>query len=229
MHVFVIHYPKLVDRKQTLLKQFQDLGIEAEWVEHWNKDDPFVTKVKEYTKSPLPLGHLSAFLKRLWVYQKMIDNNIQEAIIFEDDVVINPEFTNFKSGPSHLNYLRLGIGIQINVKEIEHSAKRLYKIQNPGGGEAAWVTIDFARKFLDDLNFDFTHDIVEYASLGLALYGYPLCHQTSITENGESSCETADSSKKWIAFSESYEYLPKFSFKLILNALKEPLYVKTES
>jgi glycosyl transferase family 25 len=90
MRTFVIHYPKLVDRKQALLKQLEDLNIEAEWVEHWNKDDPFVSHVKELTKSPLPLGHLSAFLKRLWVYKKMVDENIQEAIIFEDDVVIHP-------------------------------------------------------------------------------------------------------------------------------------------
>lgn len=217
MHVFVVHYPKLVDRKQALIKQFQEFGIEAEWVEHWNKDDPFVNKVKNYTKSPLPLGHLSAFLKRLWIYQKMIDNNIQEAIIFEDDVVIHPEFKEFRTGPPHLNYLRLGIGIQINVKELEYSSKTLYKIQNPGGGEAAWVTIDFARKFLEDLNFDFTHDIVEYASLGCDLYGYPLCHQTSITENNESSCETFGQTKRWIAFSNYYEYWPKFSFKMICD------------
>lgn len=228
MRTFVIHYPKLVDRKQALLKQLENLNIEAEWVEHWNKDDPFVSRVKELTKSPLPLGHLSAFLKRLWVYKKMVDENIQEAIIFEDDVIIHPEFKEFTTGPSHLNYLRLGIGVQINVKELEHSTKKLYRIQNPGGGEAVWATIDFARDFINNLNFDFTHDIVEYGALGTVMFGYPLCHQTSLLDGNTSSCETYET-KSWVGFVKSYEYLPKWSLDQLLKLLPGSIDVTLDS
>lgn len=229
MRVFVIHYPKCVERKQSLLKQFQEFDIEAEWVEHWNKEDPFVSKVKEYTKSPLPLGHLSAFLKRLWVYQKMIDEDIKEAIIFEDDVVLSPEFKNFKTGPSQLDYLRLGIGIQVNLEKLERTCAKLYRLINPGGGEAVWVTQNFAKKFLDDLNFDYAHDIVEYGFLGGAIYGYPLCHQTSLLDEQTSVCEssTTEDTKRWIAYVNSYEYLPKFSFKLICDALEQPTCIES--
>ena len=145
MRVFVIHYPPLVERRHQLLAQFEEFGIDSEWVENFNQEDPFVIWLKKITNTPLPLGHLSAFVKRLFVYKKMIDEDIKEAIIFEDDTVLHPEFNEFKVGPDFLNYLRLGVGIHIG--KFEYSSSKLHRLFNPGGGEAVWVRQEFARGF----------------------------------------------------------------------------------
>ena len=221
MRVFVIHYPPLVERRHKLLAQFEEFGIDSEWVENLNQEDPFVIWLKKITNTPLPLGHLSAFVKRLFVYKKMIDEDIKEAIIFEDDTVLHPEFNEFKVGPDFLNYLRLGVGIHIG--KFEYSSSKLHRLFNPGGGEAVWVRQEFARGFLDDLNFDFTHDIVEFGHLHITMYLLPVCHQSSITEPETTSCEDFDSGSRWMNFVMSYEYLPKWKFSNLLKLYVEKL------
>ena len=220
MRVFVIHYPPLAQRKRHLLAQFQEFGIDAEWVENFNQDDPFVIWLKKITNTKLPISHLSAFVKRLFVYKKMVDENINEAIIFEDDVVLHPKFKEF-SDPVCFNYLRLGVGI--NEGEIEYSSSTCHKISNPGGGEAVWVTREFARGFLDDLNFEYSHDIVEFAHLKSTIWLLPICWQTSLRESGaSSSCETYDS-QKWVVYSSVYKYLPKWKFEDLLKMYSDEL------
>lgn len=210
MKTFVIHYPKLVERKARLVREFERLGMEVEWVEHWNKEDPFIQRIKEATKSPLGLGHLSAFVKRLWCYQKMVDEDIDKAFIFEDDVVFSPEFETLKI-PKGFDYLRLGIGISENVK---FDNQNVYVINNPGGGEASWVSKRFASFFLDNLKFNYSHDLIEAASLGYTgdhtnLRGIPVCSQYGF----ESSCEGSDGNDRdWIIFYKMYDQLEKYKW-----------------
>ncbi len=205
MKTFVIHYPKLVDRKARLVKEFERLGMEVEWVEHWNKEDPFIQRIKEATKSPLGLSHLSAFVKRIWCYQKMIDENIKEAFIFEDDVVFSPEFETLEI-PEGREYLRIGIGISTGTP---FTNKKIFKILNPGGGEADWITQTFAAQFLENLNFDYSSDIVEGAFMFPNLYGIPVCCQYGF----ESSCEPVDGNdRNWIHFVENYGLYEKYKW-----------------
>lgn len=220
MKVFVIHYPPLAERKRNLLAQFREFGIDSEWVENFNQDDPFVIWLKKITNTPLPVSHLSAFVKRLFVYKKMIDDDIKEAIIFEDDVILHPEFKEFKVGPNCFNYLRLGVGI--HEGKIPYSSSKLHRLSNPGGGEAAWVTQDFARGFLDDLNFDYTHDIVEFGHLRITMHLLPVCHQTSLSDPGATACKSYDSTK-WAPYVEAYQYLPKWKFKNLLKLYLDKL------
>lgn len=217
MKVFVIHYPKLVERRERLEKELRRLGMDdVEWVTHWNKEDPFVERVKEYTKSPLGLGHMSAYIKRCWCYQKMIDENIQEAFLFEDDVVFSSEFENLEI-PKGADYLRLGIGISDQPYSLD-----IHIVRNPGGGEASYVTQNFAKFFLERLRFEYSHDIIEGASLGYcqgyaALRGIPVCSQFAY----ETSCETTDGTdRSWVFYTRDYEMLPKFSWEKIMSQCK---------
>jgi len=208
MKTFVIHYPKLVERKARLVKEFERLGMEVEWVEHWNKEDPFIQHIKDVTKSRIGLGHLSAFVKRLWCYQKMIDEDIDEAFIFEDDVVFSPEFETLKI-PEGFDYLRIGIGVSDGT---QFTNAKIFLVGNPGGGEAVWVTKTFASRFLENLRFDYSHDIVEGAFMFPKLYGIPVCCQYGF----ESSCEGADQSdKKWLVFTQNYECFEKYKWSEI--------------
>lgn len=207
MRTFVIHYPKLVERKERLVKEFERLGMEVEWVEHWNKEDPFIQRIKDVTESPLGLGHLSAFVKRLWCYQKMVDENIEEAFIFEDDVVFSPESETLRI-PEGFDYLRLGIGISSD----QPFCHNVFVPTNPGGGEASWMSRRFASLFLDNVNFTYSHDIVEGAFLGMTRtieHGYssnirciPVCSQYGY----ESSCEAIEDSREWINFYRNYHH-----------------------
>lgn len=59
MKFYVIHYTKYSERKARLEKQLQEFGIDAEWVEVYDKEDPIIEKIKHLTNSPLDLSMIS--------------------------------------------------------------------------------------------------------------------------------------------------------------------------
>lgn len=220
MRYFVLHYPPLVTRKQHLLAQFEKFGIEAEWVEHWNKEDPFVQHVKTLTESPIPLGHLSAYLKWCYILDKMVKENIPNAIVFEDDVELHEEFKNLVI-PHGCMYMRLGIGLACDCPHywgshtpIEMSGTNVHRVYNPGGVEAVWITQQYAKLALDNLNFDFTHDIADYGVLRGNMFGIPVATQSSLTSPTTTSLEPY--SGDWLSYVKNYYSLKRWSFKNLI-------------
>jgi hypothetical protein len=146
--------------QQALLKQFDARGIrDVTWVEGFNKDDHFTKWVKSRTRSPMPLGQVAVAIKHYWIMRDIVDNGIPEAIVFEDDVVIDPEFDKIMKFPRELGLVRLGAGVLIlEENDVKPSALKIMQTSNPGGCEAYWVTNDFARDFSDNSNFDYSQD-----------------------------------------------------------------------
>lgn len=216
--VFVIHYPPLTERKTNIMKQLDKRGINAEWVEHWNKGDEFVNRVKQYTNTKLPDGHLSCYLKRLYVYDKMVNEDISHAIILEDDVIIDDEFDNLTIKPG-TNYMRLGLGLAVrnphywnSSEKIKMSGCDVYKILNPGGGEATWVTSFFAYSALRKICFNYSHDIGEFALLKFNMKGIPVCTQFGFKSSMD---ETDENIIDWKNELLQYSTYPKYDWNNI--------------
>ena len=59
----------------------------AQWITQYDRSDFLCDYVKHVTKSPMCLANVSLHLKHLEALKDMVDNDIHEAMIFEDDVV----------------------------------------------------------------------------------------------------------------------------------------------
>ena len=236
MKYYVIHYPKRPERKENLRVQFVEHGISPDdvtWIEGLNKDDHFCKWVKVKTNSPMPLGHMSCAVKHYWVMNHMVDNDVQEAIVFEDDVIIDPEFDKLDPStfPHDVGLLRLGAGVHIlessfrvNVKP---DAVQTIAINNPGGSEAQWLTLDFAREFLASANFDYTIDMAHYGFLknkNKPLMLRYVAHQSSLGNAGEST--TGDHCPgDWRQYIETFGTLKKYNFSELVDEYRNTMTV----
>ena len=165
MKFYVIHYTKYIERKEKLEKQLREFNIEAEWIETYDREDPIIGKIKDVTNSPLDLSMISCNMKHYIAMDKMVKENIEEAVILEDDVVLFPEFKDVKMHHSS-GLLRFGLGV--GAMEPHHpppSSNRVFVTSNPGGSEATWITKKFAEVAIDNVNFDNTIDMIQFSIL----------------------------------------------------------------
>ena len=88
--IFVIHYTPLVDRKEHMLRQLADHGLEAEFITPWDREH--VTDFTFFDTSKISIRCISNLMKHCEVYRKMIRDNIPYAIVFDDDVCLAKDF-----------------------------------------------------------------------------------------------------------------------------------------
>ena len=123
MKIFVLHYSKLVDRKKHILEQFQKQNItDYELIEKYNIEDlqdcdtlSFDICVKK--------SMISLMNKHFYVY-KLISENYENALIFEDDVVLHDNFTDILNKymiqlPENYDMLFIGDGCNLHIKKNE--------------------------------------------------------------------------------------------------------------
>ena len=123
MKIFVLHYSKLVDRKKHILEQFKKQNItDYEFIEKYDKDEItndesniFETSYKKTT--------MSLHLKHNYVY-KLIAENYENALIFEDDVILSDNFTYILNKyiaqlPKNYDMLFIGDGCNMHIEKSE--------------------------------------------------------------------------------------------------------------
>jgi GR25 family glycosyltransferase involved in LPS biosynthesis len=130
--IFVLHYTKLVDRKASILKQFQEQGItNFEFVELYDKDSLTPTHLEKFEQNLKP-SEISLFLKHIYVYQQ-IASHYDEALILEDDAILAKNFlstlnTYRQQLPPDYNLLFIGNGCGLHVpKEIQKEGQNIYE------------------------------------------------------------------------------------------------------
>jgi GR25 family glycosyltransferase involved in LPS biosynthesis len=216
MKYYVIHYPKLTDRREFLETQLVRFNItDVNWVTHLNIDDLFIHWVIQFTGSPLSPGYMSCSIKHFWCLADMIKNNIEEAIILEDDVVFHNDFDKLVIPKSENYFLRLGIGVNFHVKP----GLQLVGYGNGGGTEAQYVTLQFAKNMLKDLSFVHTIDTIYFAHLlhiGKPTMSIPICHQTSIL-TANSSITGSHTLYNWKDVIKSWKTIKKYSWDELLQ------------
>ena len=228
MKYYVIHYPKRPARKESLIRQFAERGItDVTWVEGFNKDDHFTKWVKTKTKSPMPLGQMASAVKQYWIMRDIVQNDVPEAIIFEDDVIIHPEFEALDAStfPHDVGLLRLGAGVIFLENVFKPNAHVTHTILNPGGCEAFWVTKKFAREFMSVANFDYSIDMAQhgflYANRKPLLLRY-VCHQTSI---GGGDSTTGECPGVWHIYVQNFSKLTHYSFDALVEEYRNTMTV----
>ena len=224
--IFVKHCPKInPERKEFLIGHLkQRVPIEdVRWVEDYNHDHPFVEFVNKFLKLPYGCKLTSNMIKSLCMWKIMVDENIESALLCDDDVLFNTNWLEvFESTPdiSDLHFINLGTSFFV-----ETVPEKLNEIGNMGGCEAAWCDIEFAKGFLENLNFDEASDLILFGylhNIHHPIINLPICRQTSILEAKTSlDHDTRKSKIHWIEFVQNYKHLPKLSYNELLQRYEE--------
>lgn len=85
IRAFILHHLPATSRKQTILHDLQkvNLGYSITWVESFLPED-----IQHITKT-ITINELSLSLKHKFVFEQVVKDKLQHAIVFEDDVDLN--------------------------------------------------------------------------------------------------------------------------------------------
>jgi len=98
--VFVINLEKSADRRTAMAARLDPLHIDYTFFKAVNGHALDIDNLPAYDKTrrrlyfgrDLTKGEIGCLLSHRAVYQHMVDNNIERAIVFEDDVFVEPTF-----------------------------------------------------------------------------------------------------------------------------------------
>jgi glycosyl transferase family 25 len=121
MKIFVLHYSKLVDRKNYILEQFNKQGIiDYEFIEKYDKNE-----ITDYESNLFDINYekstMSLHLKHNYVYN-IIAENYERALIFEDDVILCDNFIDKLNNyitqlPENFDMLFIGDGCNLHIEK----------------------------------------------------------------------------------------------------------------
>ncbi len=219
MKFYVVHNALLVDRKRNLEEQFKKFNItNVEWVTSFGKDE--LVNIKLKTNCPLPLEYLSCSMKHYVIFNKIIENNDDEAIIFEDDVIISDYF-NIDKIPKWSSFVKLGKSVPAyNIKV----GNEPFIFENNAGSEAYYVKRMFVRDFMQNLTLGWNIDIEIHAYLynnNIHLICLPMCYQefNACFEIDKKEEATIFNGMDYEQYIYSYPKLKKYTFNQILSFL----------
>ena len=184
--IFIINLKKDIEKKQHMQKLCQKYNLEVEFIEAvYGKElsqeaiDAIYSEqnsIKEIGRS-LSSGELGCLLSHRTIYQRMISENIPEAIILEDDIEFNEKFINFliikDNLPRDAELLLLGYwysGIKYtsalisfhNRMKISQTHEIVRFTKKMHGTYAYYITIRGAKKILSSLDNNITMPIDHY-------------------------------------------------------------------
>jgi GR25 family glycosyltransferase involved in LPS biosynthesis len=216
MKKYVVHYTKGSGREYL-----EGIIPDAQFITQFDKEDPFVSWVKTYTQTSVCMPYLSCNIKHIEAMKHMIDNDIKEAFIFEDDVVFiddwEKKFMNCKNAYfKDADFIKIG-----NLHELSFNQAPLM-VGNNGGAEGQYVTLKFAKEFIDNVNLDHTIDIMHHGFLkGASIPCIPVCAQTSIMSRAGGGNHQDEPLPNWIEYIRSYHSRKKFKYEDLLKEYEQ--------
>jgi GR25 family glycosyltransferase involved in LPS biosynthesis len=123
MKIFVIHYKKLIDRKEFMLKQFEKYNlIDFEFIEidRDEVENYDLTIFKEDFKK-IHKSQMAITLSHIFGYKKILDK-YENALIFEDDAILCENFIEIYNYyltqlPENYDMLFIGNGGNLHIKK----------------------------------------------------------------------------------------------------------------
>ena len=90
--IYIIHYKKLVERKEVLIRSLNKLSLPFEFIDKYDRDNLKEIDLVNFTKDKDNI-HKSIFLSHIEAYKKSIYENDDMSLILEDDSIPNDVFT----------------------------------------------------------------------------------------------------------------------------------------
>ena len=88
--IYIIHYDKLVERKEHIEKQIKDFS-NVEWILNKNPEDLNESELSLFSGN-LSQGSKSLTMKHIETFKRIVKEDIEYALVFEDDVILNNNF-----------------------------------------------------------------------------------------------------------------------------------------
>jgi GR25 family glycosyltransferase involved in LPS biosynthesis len=144
--IFVIHYTPLTHRKQHILGQLADHGLQAEFITQHDRED--ITDFTFFDTSKINPASISNLLKHVEIYRKMIANNIPYAIVLDDDVYLAKDFNKImnetiKNLPSTFDICYMGDICGFHIEKTT-SDTNVYLKSNAAGHVFAGANYNYA-------------------------------------------------------------------------------------
>ena len=94
MKVFVIHYTKLKERRQHIEKQLSKYNLDVEFITEYDRENLTDKDLELFDTSVLNSSEMSLIRKHISCYEKICRDNLEHALILEDDATIISDFKN---------------------------------------------------------------------------------------------------------------------------------------
>ena len=233
--IFIKHVPSLSpERKEFLLEHLDDRlnshVKDIRWCEDYNFDHPFVEWLNKTYKLPYGPKLTSNFVKTLYCFKTMVDENIESALFIDDDVTFHRNWVNIvKSVDIPDNIMFVNLGTSYFFPHTVPQIGKGYVLPNNGGCEGAWCSLKFAREFLDSINMMEATDIIFHGFLhskSHPIINVPVCYQTSHLTNISSLDHNTRTSKNWVEFVRTYR--PQVKFDQLLSEYADFLKLKKQ-
>ena len=93
MKTYIIHYTPLYERKEHILKELKQYSINPEFITEFDKEYIDINHLSLFNTKLVTYSEISYFYKQLYCYLKIKNENINLALILDDDCVLNDNFT----------------------------------------------------------------------------------------------------------------------------------------
>lgn len=168
--VFIISLAEATDRRKRIEQVFHDINLDFTFVDAVDGrsfnvlEQPIYDAPKRLRSfgKHLTGGDLGCILSHKKIYQNIVDNNIEQALIFEDDVILRPDFMKILQQLISLNLDYDMIRFLGSAKLERLKMRPVYDIDGthwltrhsgmPGGSHATLIRYSGAQKLLCHLD-----------------------------------------------------------------------------
>lgn len=105
--IFVISLGRAPERRAAIKEHLDSLGLQYEMVDAVDGNELSQEEIEGYTKPGFTYiaGVIGCYLSHILVYEKIIEKNLQIALILEDDALLNPKFVEvLRSGVQYTDF-----------------------------------------------------------------------------------------------------------------------------
>lgn len=131
--IWIIHYTKLIDRKEFIEQQLNNYSFKYEFIEEYDWEKLKKEQLKLFNIKKLKLPTISLFYKHIHTYKKIINSVFKYNLIFEDDVIMENNFEQklnktLMEFPNNFDMIFIGDGCNLHIpKKDQEPNKLIYK------------------------------------------------------------------------------------------------------
>lgn len=122
--IYIIHYDKLVERKEHIEKQITDFS-NVEWIINKNPENLSKCELSLFSEG-VSKGSKSLTMKHIEAFKRIVKDDIEIALIFEDDVILDKNFIEeyekikeqFMKSDFEICFIGSGCGLKIDRKKV---------------------------------------------------------------------------------------------------------------
>lgn len=178
--IYVAHYSRLKERKKNLEKQLKIYNLECLWIEQepsdtftknkyssndWDEKFKKMNQLSYPKKRQLRKAEISLEFKHIKIYQDIVNNNIDTALILEDDAIFEEDFLkkfnfNINATPKDWDFIFIGSGCNLRIDKEVLNSNIAYKKEHPASKctDSYIIKKEAAAKILETI-FPFTFPI----------------------------------------------------------------------